>query len=137
MAKTWAIAGVDLHLELTGTRVRAALESALREAVRTGRLTEGTRLPSSRSLAADLGIARNTVAEAYGGLVAEGWLTARSGSGTRVASRPGSAAPSVPSPPAPVRALRHDLRAGSPDVSLFPRAAWAAAARRALSAAPS
>jgi GntR family transcriptional regulator / MocR family aminotransferase len=137
MAKTWAIAGVDLHLELTGTRVRAALESALREAVRAGRLTEGTRLPSSRSLAADLGIARNTVAEAYGGLVAEGWLTARSGSGTRVASRPGSAAPSVPSPPAPVRALRHDLRAGSPDVSLFPRTAWAAAARRALSAAPS
>src|SRR3569833_3183684 len=89
MAKTWAIAGVDLHLELTGTRVRAALESALREAVRTGRLTEGTRLPSSRSLAADLGIARNTVAEAYGGLVAEGWMTARSGSGTRVASRLG------------------------------------------------
>ncbi|SCG00899.1 GntR family transcriptional regulator / MocR family aminotransferase, partial [Streptomyces sp. MnatMP-M17] len=60
---------------------------ALREAVRTGRLAPGTRLPSSRTLAADLGIARNTVADAYAELAAEGWLTARQGSGTRVARR--------------------------------------------------
>jgi len=71
-----------------GTRVRAALESALRDAVSTGRLRPGVRLPSSRALAADLGIARNTVAEAYSQLVAEGWLTAVQGSGTRVARRP-------------------------------------------------
>ncbi|GAA1848993.1 PLP-dependent aminotransferase family protein [Pseudonocardia ailaonensis] len=58
---------------------------ALREAVRSGRLAPGVRLPSSRSLAADLGIARNTVAQAYAELVAEGWLTARQGSVTRVA----------------------------------------------------
>ena len=64
MAETWAISGVDLHLELTGHRVRAGLEAALREALQTGRLAPGTRLPSSRALAADLGIARNTVAEA-------------------------------------------------------------------------
>ncbi|MDI5971352.1 PLP-dependent aminotransferase family protein [Streptomyces sp. SL13] len=83
--------GVDLHLgPLTGTRVRAGLENALRDAVRDGRLAAGTRLPSSRTLAADLGIARNTVADAYGQLIAEGWLTARQGSGTRVApGRPG------------------------------------------------
>src|ERR1700757_2622111 len=86
MAKTWAISGVDLHLELAGHRVRAGLETALREAVQTGRLAPGTRLPSSRALAADLGIARNTVAEAYTQLVAEGWLTAAQGSGTRVAT---------------------------------------------------
>ena len=85
MAKAWAISGVDLHLELAGHRVRAGLEAALREAVQTGRLAPGTRLPSSRTLAADLGIARNTVAEAYAQLGAEGWLTARQGSGTRVA----------------------------------------------------
>ena len=58
MGKTWAISGVDLHLDLHGNRVRAALEAALREAVQTGRLAPGTRLPSSRSLAVDLGIAR-------------------------------------------------------------------------------
>src|ERR1700761_5825342 len=84
MAGTRAI---DLHVDLTGTRVRAGLEEALRDAVRSGRLAVGTRLPSSRTLAADLGIARNTVADAYTQLVAEGWLVAKPGSGTRVGSR--------------------------------------------------
>jgi GntR family transcriptional regulator/MocR family aminotransferase len=60
---------------------------ALHGSIRTGRLPPGTRLPSSRSLAKDLGIARNTVADAYGQLVAEGWLSARQGSGTVVARR--------------------------------------------------
>jgi len=130
---------VDLHLELAGHRVRAGLEAALREAVQTGRLAPGTRLPSSRTLAADLGIARNTVAEAYAQLGAEGWLTARQGSGTRVASTavvsPGPAAGIRP--PLGARAARHDLRPGSPDLSAFPRAGWLSAARKALSGAPS
>src|SRR5580700_7229113 len=87
-ATTSVASGLDLHLELAGPRVRVALEEALRQAVQTGRLAAGTRLPASRTLAADLGIARNTVADAYGQLVAEGWLTARQGSGTRVAEHP-------------------------------------------------
>jgi len=136
--KKWAISGVDLHVELPGHRVRAGLEAALREAVQSGRLAPGTRLPSSRALGADLGIARNTVAEAYGQLVAEGWLTARQGSGTRVAGT-GAAAPSpaadARSSPG-TRVHRYSLRAGLPDLSVFPRAAWLAAARKALSAAP-
>ena len=69
-AATPSAAGLDLYLELTGPRVRAALESALRQAVQTGRLTAGTRLPATRTLAADLGVARNTVADAYSQLVA-------------------------------------------------------------------
>ncbi|WP_197361058.1 GntR family transcriptional regulator, partial [Streptomyces clavuligerus] len=77
--------GADLHLEVRGPRLRAGLVEALREAVRSGRLAPGTRLPSSRVLAVDLGVARNTVAEAYAELVAEGRLVARQGSGTRVA----------------------------------------------------
>jgi GntR family transcriptional regulator/MocR family aminotransferase len=138
MEDSWAnSAGLDLHLELTGPRVRAALEAALRQAVQTGRLTAGTRLPATRTLAADLGVARNTVADAYGQLVAEGWLTARQGSGTRVAEHV--------TPPGAVTAEarlersapRYDLRPGLPDLSEFPRAAWLAAARRAVSAAPS
>ena len=139
MAKAWAISGVDLHLELAGYRVRAGLETALREAVQTGRLAPGTRLPSSRTLAADLVIARNRVAEAYAQLGAEGWLTARQGSGTRVASTavvsPGPAAGI--GLPRGARAARHDLRPGSPDLSAFPRAGWLSAARKALSGAPS
>jgi GntR family transcriptional regulator / MocR family aminotransferase len=141
MSKMWATSGLDLHLEPSGSKVRAGLEAALRDAVQAGRLAAGTRLPSSRALAGDLGIARNTVAEAYGQLVAEGWLTSRQGSGTRVAD----AAPAVaaaartsrPQPPSPEpRRFRFDLRAGSPDLSAFPRSAWLAAARRALNAAP-
>ncbi|MGN5637828.1 GntR family transcriptional regulator, partial [Streptomyces sp. AC154] len=85
MTDPWATFGADLHIDPTGaTGLRAGLMDALREAARTGRLAPGTRLPSSRTLAADLGIARNTVADAYAELVAEGWLTARQGSGTRV-----------------------------------------------------
>ncbi|NEA81766.1 winged helix-turn-helix transcriptional regulator, partial [Actinospica acidiphila] len=87
MAERWATFGIDLHLDPSGPGLRRGLTDALREAVRGGRLAPGTRLPSSRSLAADLGIARNTVADAYADLIAEGWLTARQGSGTRVAPR--------------------------------------------------
>jgi GntR family transcriptional regulator / MocR family aminotransferase len=146
MAETWAKnadqadqagqASVDLHLDLSGPRVRLGLETALRDAVRTGRLGPGTRLPSSRALAADLGIARNTVAEVYSQLVAEGWLTARTGSGTSVAER--RAADPGPGPLARPEAavLRYDLSPGVPDLSAFPAGAWLAAARKVLSAAP-
>ena len=137
MGETWATSSVDLHLELAGHRVRAGLEAALREAVQAGRLAPGTRLPSSRALAADLGIARNTVAEAYGQLVAEGWLTARQGSGTRVAAAVSREPAAGTRSSAAARPGRYDLRAGSPDLSAFPRAGWLSAARKALSAAPS
>ncbi|MEU3438436.1 winged helix-turn-helix domain-containing protein, partial [Streptomyces sp. NPDC006863] len=71
MTDSWATFGADLHLEPVGQGLRSGLMAALREAVRTGRLAPGTRLPSSRALAADLGVARNTVADAYAELVAE------------------------------------------------------------------
>jgi GntR family transcriptional regulator / MocR family aminotransferase len=142
MADRWAITGVDLHLKPLGSRVRAGLEDALRDAVRDGRLAAGTRLPSTRALAADLGLARNTVAEAYSQLVAEGWLEARQGSGTRVAERPraGRTRAAVRAVDdagnGRVAAARHNLRPGSPDLTSFPRAAWISATRRALAAAP-
>ncbi|MGO9584187.1 MAG: PLP-dependent aminotransferase family protein [Acidimicrobiales bacterium] len=136
MAETWAICGVDLHVELGRTRVRESLERALREAVQSGRLVSGTLLPPSRTLASDLGLARNTVAEAYAQLVAEGWLTSRQGSGTRVAERGAEPRPSPGSPVARPPAVRYDLRPGYPDVTSFPRGEWLAADRAALSRAP-
>ncbi|MBN6547202.1 GntR family transcriptional regulator, partial [Actinacidiphila bryophytorum] len=75
-AEAAAALGRDLHLELTAdggsTRggKRAVLARALRDAVSSGRLPPGTRLPPYRSLAADLGMARNAVADAYAELVA-------------------------------------------------------------------
>ncbi|MGW2375754.1 MULTISPECIES: MocR-like pyridoxine biosynthesis transcription factor PdxR [Kitasatospora] len=129
--------GNDLHLDLpaTGGR-RSALMAALREAIRSGRLAPGTRLPPYRALAADLGLARNTAAEAYAELVAEGWLTARQGSGTTVAERAAPVRPDRARRPARRPGPAHDLRQGQPDAASFPRTAWLAAARRALTAAP-
>ncbi len=127
--------GADLHLDLAAARGRNELVRALHDSIRSGRLPAGTRLPSSRSLARDLGIARNTVADAYGQLVAEGWLTARQGSGTVVANRVSTPATVVPTLPE-ARSFRYDLMPGSPDVSTFPRGEWLAAARKALPAAP-
>jgi GntR family transcriptional regulator / MocR family aminotransferase len=144
MAETWA-KGLDLHVDLTGTRIRAQLESGLREAIRSGRLRPETRLPSSRTLAADLGVARNTVAEVYSQLVAEGWLAARTGSGTVVASPPGISGPGPAVAALPGKGVagesavpppRYDLRSGTPDLSSFPRREWLAAARRGLADAP-
>jgi GntR family transcriptional regulator/MocR family aminotransferase len=135
VASSWAISGIDLHIEIADRRVRAGLEDGLREAVRTGRLPAGTRLPSSRQLAADLGLARNTVADAYGQLVAEGWLIARPGSGTRVAGE-AAAVTDRPATADVMPAPRYDLRPGAPDVSAFPAAAWLTALRKALAAAP-
>ncbi|MEN0139008.1 MAG: PLP-dependent aminotransferase family protein [Rhodococcus sp. (in: high G+C Gram-positive bacteria)] len=142
--KSWANSGLgrDLHLDLAApadgrsSGVRATLVSALRESIRSGRLVAGTALPPSRTLALDLGVARNTVAEAYSELVAEGWLTARQGSGTRVADRAREPAHGPLTRPAAAPRPEWSLLPGSPDVAEFPRAAWMVSARRALTAAP-
>ncbi|MFI7384560.1 PLP-dependent aminotransferase family protein [Streptomyces sp. NPDC049813] len=143
MERNWATSssgqalGIDLHIEPTGSGLRRGLTDALREAVRGGRLAPGTRLPASRTLAVDLGIARNTVADSYADLVAEGWLTARQGSGTRVAERPVEAPRPVQGPGRRTPGkLLHDLHPGFPDLSSFPRTEWLRASRRALTAAP-
>ncbi|MEU0683289.1 PLP-dependent aminotransferase family protein [Streptomyces albogriseolus] len=136
MAERWATFGIDLHLDPSGPGLRRGLTDALREAVRGGRLAPGTRLPSSRSLAADLGIARNTVADAYADLIAEGWLTARQGSGTRVAPRAVPERPAAPTPRRTPGRLPYSLMPGTPDLASFPRGEWLRATRRALAAAP-
>ncbi|WP_309057398.1 PLP-dependent aminotransferase family protein [Streptomyces sp.] len=113
-----------------------ALQEALREAVRSGRLAAGTRLPSSRELAADLGVSRGLVTEAYEQLTAEGYLRSDRGSGTWVggAARAAVRGARDLAPRAP--GVRVDFRAGTPDLSLFPRSAWAAAQRTVLARTP-
>ncbi|WP_240136297.1 MocR-like pyridoxine biosynthesis transcription factor PdxR [Streptomyces sp. MUM 178J] len=109
-----------------------ALQSALREAVRSGRLAAGTRLPPSRELAADLGVSRGLVTEAYEQLSAEGYLRSGRGAGTWVgdAVRSGIRPAHDLAPRAP--GTTADFRPGTPDLSLFPRTAWAAAHKAAL-----
>ncbi|MEU8120905.1 PLP-dependent aminotransferase family protein [Spirillospora sp. NPDC049024] len=131
---------VDLHLDVdsSGGR-RAGLERALREAIRSRRLAPGDVVPSTRALAAELGVARGTVTAAYDQLTAEGYLTAVPGSRTRVAAGP-AAGPAGPGPapaePAPARTPVHDLLPGRPDLSTFPSAAWLRSTRRVLASAP-
>src|ERR1700740_718482 len=107
-----SVAGLDIHLDRPGGRVRDSMMEGIRDAIRSGRLLPGTRLPSSRALATDLGVARNTVARAYAELIAEGWLTSQHGSATLVSQRAGEVVRSVSAPPprrAPGR-LDNDLR---------------------------
>jgi GntR family transcriptional regulator / MocR family aminotransferase len=135
MPESWSTlagSGVDLHLDQEpGVGRRAGLERALRDAIRSGRLAPHTRLPSTRALAADLGLSRGTVSAAFDQLAAEGYLTARRGSGTTVSelAQPSAAARSAaPASPEP----RHNLMPGLPDVSLFPVSGWLRASRRAF-----
>src|ERR1700678_836521 len=76
--------------------LRAQREASLREAVRGGRLRAGERLPSSRELARALGVSRGMVQDCYGQLLAEGYLTSRTGSATRVADVSGQQAGDQP-----------------------------------------
>ena len=136
-ARDWA-SSVDLHVSLTRGGRRVGLERAIRAAVRNGRLQPGERLPSTRALAGDLGLARGTVAEAYAQLAAEGYLRTSHGAPTRVAPErrtPVNAERGHFTVARP-RVARFSLEAGVPDLSAFPRAAWQTALRRALASAP-
>jgi GntR family transcriptional regulator/MocR family aminotransferase len=134
MTIPWTAAGLDLHLERTGNGQRAGLENGLRAAIQSRRLGAGTMLPSSRTLARDLGIARGTVVAAYDQLVAEGYLLSRPGAGTLVADL-GPASEPAAERPRP-RVVRMDLRPGTPDVASFPASAWLRATRQAVANAP-
>jgi GntR family transcriptional regulator / MocR family aminotransferase len=74
---------IAAHSELT---LQRQVYEGLRSAILEGRLRSGRRLPSTRTLARDLRVSRNTVAAAFDQLVAEGFVEARVGSGTRVTS---------------------------------------------------
>ncbi|HEY2719783.1 MAG TPA: PLP-dependent aminotransferase family protein [Solirubrobacteraceae bacterium] len=126
--------GPELLVALRGGQRRAQLEDRLRELVRDGTLAAGSRMPSSRALAGDLGVSRRLVVDAYAQLLAEGYLVARQGAGTYVAA----AATIEDTAPAPAlsSAPRFDFFPGAPDLSAFPRALWLSATREVLRGAP-
>ena len=110
------------------------IETSIRDAIRAGRLPRGSSLPPSRVLAADLGVSRGVVVEAYQQLSSEGYLASYAGGYTQVAAGPAPAVAGLrlarETPP------RIDLSYGRADVSSFPRAAWLRAIRGALASAP-
>src|ERR1700685_2161201 len=113
---------MDLHLDISKDSrgsLRARVEQALREAVRSGRLAPGSRLPSTRSLCAQLGVSRGVVADAYSQLAAEGYLQTRRGGGTSVAGATALAGPSIANV-APSGPVLHDLNPYRPALDGFP-----------------
>ena len=118
------------------------LYQALRERILDGRLRSGTRLPAGRELAELLGVSRNTVGRAVDQLYAEGYVQARVGDGTYVATLVlhNEPTPRVASSPAPTAALQRvqaqplrlppsgaprAFRVGVPAFDLFPFETWA------------
>jgi GntR family transcriptional regulator/MocR family aminotransferase len=128
---------VPVHLDRTsGTPLVRQLATGVRDRVLAGALPVGQRLPSTRALAADLGVSRSVTEQAYDQLCAEGWLESRHGSGTYVAAgaaplrrhRPASSRPSGPD------LLRLDT--GTPWIDPRHRAAWRRAWRDVSTASP-
>jgi GntR family transcriptional regulator/MocR family aminotransferase len=109
----------------------AQIEGQLRHRIREGALRAGTTLPSTRDLARQLGISRRVVVDAYGQLTAEGYLSVRQGARPQVAEPAVGAAPAPPAPPPHAAEMRFDFRPSMPDVTTFPRAAWARCLRSA------
>ncbi|MGH3843817.1 MAG: PLP-dependent aminotransferase family protein [Pseudonocardiaceae bacterium] len=121
------------------------LADGLRSAAECGAMRVGDRLPSTRALAASLGVSRTVTAAAYDALAAEGWIGGRQGAGTYVIAAPGAEASLRPGP-GHITLQEHDaepgmdLRYGTPWVAgLRPavwRRAWRAAADSAVLSRP-
>jgi GntR family transcriptional regulator/MocR family aminotransferase len=123
MSTAPAILGL-VALERGGARpLQQQLYQRLREDILAGRLAPGTRLPATRTIASDLGVARNTVVAAFAQLTHEGYLAARVGSGTQVAELAPEALLAVGAP-----AARRDIAGRRPTLSR--RAATWLTARR-------
>ncbi|MFF4619528.1 MocR-like pyridoxine biosynthesis transcription factor PdxR [Nonomuraea jabiensis] len=140
----------DLHIQINRDKggIAGQIASELRDSIRGGRLTPGTRLPATRDLATDLQVSRGVVVEAYEQLVAEGFLVSRVGVGTQVTPKTAPrTAPRQKTPPRPRPVPRassapacgpyYGHRPTSPDLSHFPRERWLAAVRHVLTTVPS
>ncbi|WP_308910671.1 MocR-like pyridoxine biosynthesis transcription factor PdxR [Pseudokordiimonas caeni] len=125
---------LSLRVDQPGT-LQARLHRAIREAILSGRLRPGERLPATRLLAKSLSLGRNTVSLAYEALASEGYLTARGGSGHYVAAD----LPDAPlnHDPIPVRTSKTaalaalPVSSGQPALDLFPRDLFARLTARA------
>ena len=127
--------GPLLALQLEpGRPLGLQLEAQLRALIRSRRLPAGHELPSTRVLAADLGVSRGVVVGAYAQLAAEGYVALRRGAAPVVAALAGEEEQewARTESDVPVAAARFNLRPDLPDLALFPRAQWLAACRASL-----
>jgi GntR family transcriptional regulator / MocR family aminotransferase len=139
MPLEWSGLSPDLLLTVereSAEPLRAQLERQIRDAIRTGRLQVGERLPSTRELARRVGLSRGLVQDCYAQLQSEGYLVSRVGAATSVAA--GACRPPAPAATAPPVAPRliADFQSGVPDLTAFPLADWMWALREAGRALP-
>jgi GntR family transcriptional regulator/MocR family aminotransferase len=121
-------ASVSVVLDRTDRRtLPVQLSDAIRTAIGRGELPGGARLPSTRALSSDLGVARGVVERAFDQLGAEGWIDTVRGSGTFVTDTPPTvvrhAAPAAPTERSEV-STRIGLRPGLPWTPERPSPAW-------------
>src|SRR5258706_5448733 len=121
-----------LNLRATGGPLYRRVYHALKTAIRAGRLGPAARLPSTRALAQDLGVSRNTVMLAYEQLAAEGYVVSRHRSITSVAAA--VPAPVLPAPAGPQAETRLRISSYARRLTTHPamRSSVAAAGRAAL-----
>ncbi|WP_308572607.1 PLP-dependent aminotransferase family protein [uncultured Corynebacterium sp.] len=125
---------MPLRLDPSDTRpLPVQIAAALRAQVAAGVLLPGERVPSTRTLATQLGVSRGSVVTAYEQLTAEGYLTAEVGSGTVINPRLPHARTPQPQPaPHPAPTPKHiELTPGLPDTAGILTPEWRAAWRRA------
>lgn len=145
---------VDLETSRSSGPLYQRIADSIRAGILAGRLQQGERVPATRALASEIKVNRNTVAQAYDQLTAEGFLEARHGSGTFVAREIPQARFSArrvrrgqqrlkrvafansPTPPAfynrvltaeeppELPGVDIDMRLGAPDLGAFPLRQW-------------
>jgi GntR family transcriptional regulator / MocR family aminotransferase len=139
MAEEWSGLAPEVLITLDRRNrvpLRSQLEDQFRQAIRSGRLGDGERVPSSRALAQALGLSRGLVQECYAQLQAEGYLVTRGGSATRVVWAATRAVPERRPPPSALTRLAADFASGVPDLASVPRESWARAVGDACRIAP-
>ncbi|MCK9794635.1 PLP-dependent aminotransferase family protein [Isoptericola sp. 4D.3] len=114
----------------------AQLSAQVRALVTGGTLRRGDRLPSTRALAVDLGVARSVTEQAYDQLTAEGWLVARRGAGTFVGAEAAPAGPPARRRPGGAAPGLVRLSTGEPWIDPRHRAGWRRAWREVSAVAP-
>jgi GntR family transcriptional regulator/MocR family aminotransferase len=115
--------------------LRLGVERTLREAIQSGALRPGVRLPSSRALAGHLGVSRGVTTEAYLQLAAQGYLVTRTKAAPVVADVRVAPA-TIARPAAAPRPVRYDFTPNTPDVTLFPAGRWSSALQDAVRTLP-
>ncbi|MDR2946952.1 MAG: PLP-dependent aminotransferase family protein [Candidatus Adiutrix sp.] len=128
----------------SGLPLNRQIYERVKALILSGGLAAGEKLPSSRAFSKELGVARNTVLEAYEQLLAEGYLEARRGSGTTVAG--GIAASALSARPTQIAVAASssktadgrviNFRSGMPDMDVFPRKEWGRLYQRVCEALP-